>query len=252
MKMRAETGESRYYAAVEMHESGRSSAWKLRKSLSRPLHLFAFHPIIQVQAIIGGINYGLLYFALASFSRLNVTQYGSISISGLHYIALYDGEVAGAQFCGPLMDYLYHELRARAGDNAPPELRISLLLPSVVFTPASLFLYGWAAQYHLFWLVVDLGAGLLSLGMQVFDTTLRAYIMDSYPEHVSSALAATQMLRSLLAFAFPLLADGMYSVLGYGWGNSLLAFLSFGIGLPSTAILWFYGARLRAKRQSSY
>ena len=251
-KLRQETDDRHYYAETETYETGRTASWKLRKSFSRPLRPLAFHPIIQMQALLGGINYGLLYFALASFSNLYVSAYGeSIAISGLHYIAICTGEIIGAQLCGPLMDYLYRTLRTRAGDNPTPELRIPLLLPSVVFTPAGLLLYGWAARYHLYWLVVDIGAALLCLGMQVFDTTLRAYVMDSYPEHVSSASAATQLLRSLLAFAFPLFANRMYTVLGYGWGNSLLAFLSIGIALPSTGVLWRYGAKLRAKRQSS-
>ena len=253
LRLRNATAEPRYYALIEMHESGRSPLWKLRNSLSRPLRLLAFHPIIQVQALLGGINYGLLYFALASFSNLYVSAYGeTIHISGLHYISLCLGEILGSQLCGPLMDYVYRMLKARAGGLASPELRIPLLLPSVVFTPAGLLLYGWAARYRLFWLFVDIGVALLSLGMQVFDTTLRAYVMDAYSEHVSSASAATQLSRSLMAFGFPLFAEKMYKTLGYGWGNSLLAFLSIGIALPSTLVLWRYGASIRAKGQSSY
>ncbi|KAH6648333.1 MFS multidrug transporter-like protein [Truncatella angustata] len=250
---RKETSDPRYYAEIEMHESSRSTAWKLSRSLSRPLRLLAFHPIIQIQAILEGINYGLLYFALASFSALHVSAYGeSISISGLHYIAICAGTISGSQLCGPLMDYVYKRLTTRTGDARVPELRIPLLLPGVLFTPIGFLLYGWAAQYHLFWLVVDVGAALLSLGMQIFDTTLHAYVMDAYPEHVSSASAATQVLRSLLAFAFPLFSDRLYATLGYGWGNSLLAFLSIGIALPATGILWRFGAKLRARQQSSY
>lgn len=252
-QLRKAASDPRYHAPIETHESGRSPLWKIRNSLSRPLRLLAFHPIIQTQALLGGINYGLLYFALASFSTLYVSAYGeSIHISGLHYIALCAGEVLGAQLCGPLMDFVYRTLKARAGGTATPELRIPLLLPSVVFTPVGLLLYGWAAEHHIFWLVVDIGAALLCLGMQVFDTTLSAYVMDSYPEHVSSASAATQLLRSLMAFGFPLFADKLYKALGFGWGNSLLAFLSIGIALPSTGILWRYGAKLRTRRQSSY
>ncbi|KAI9723890.1 MAG: MFS siderochrome iron transporter 1 [Chrysothrix sp. TS-e1954] len=252
-KFRKGTNDMRYHAPIELHEANRSTTWKLRNSLSRPLRLLAFHPIIQVQALLGGINYGLLYFALASFSTLYTTAYRtSISISGLHYIALCLGEILGSQLCGPLMDYVYKSLTIRAGGTATPELRIPLLLPGVLFTPAGLLLYGWAAQYRLPWPAVDTGAALLSLGMQVFDTTLRAYVMDAYPEHVSSASAATQLLRSLMAFGFPLFAHRMYEVLGYGWGNSLLAFLSFGIALPATGILWRWGARLRGRGGASY
>lgn len=251
--LRKETNDSRYHAEIEILESGQSATYKLQRSLSRPLRLLAFHPIIQIQALLSGINYGLLYLSLSSFSTLFVNQYGqSLSISGLHYIALCTGSIIGSQIVGPLMDYVYKTLTARAGNNPSPELRVPLLLPSVFFTPIGLLLYGWAARYHLFWLVVDVGACLLSLGMQVFDTSLSAYVMDSYPEHVSSASAATQVFRSLLAFAFPLFADKMYHTIGYGWGNTLLAFLSFFIALPTTGILWNFGASLRQRRQSSH
>lgn len=252
-KLRKDTGDSRYHAEVEMREFGRSAAWKLSHSLSRPLRLLAFHPIIQIQAILEGINYGLLYFALASFSALHVSAYGeSISISGLHYIAICTGTIAGSQLCGPLMDYVYKRLTSRTGETQVPELRIPLLLPGTFFTPIGFLLYGWAAQYHLYWLVVDVGATLLSVGMQIFDITLHAYVMDAYPEHISSASAATQVLRSLLAFAFPLFSNKLYDAIGYGWGNSLLAFLSIGVALPTTGILWHFGAKLRSRQQSSY
>ncbi|PPJ59727.1 hypothetical protein CBER1_10611 [Cercospora berteroae] len=252
-KLRNETGDSRYHTETEIRSQGHSTFKILSNSLTRPLRLLAFHPTIQVQALLGGINYGLLYFALASFSNLIVSNYGqSVSISGLHYISLAIGEIAGAQLCGPLVDYLYCTLTRRAGNRAAPELRVPLLLPSVIITPVGFLVYGWAAQYRLHWAVVDVGAALLAMGMQVFNTTLRAYVMDADPEHVSSASAATQFLSSMLAFAFPLFAEDMYAALGYGWGNSLLAFLSIGIALPSTGILWKYGARLRAKKDSSY
>lgn len=252
-KLRAETGDTRYHAEIEMRESGRSAAWKISRSLSRPIRLLAFHPIIQIEAMLAGLNYGFLYFALASFSSLYVSAYGdSVATSGLHYIAICAGEVLGSQLCGPLMDLAYKRLTSRTGEANVPELRVPLLIPGALFTPIGFLIYGWAAQYDLFWLVVDVGVALLSLGMQVFDTTLYAYVMDAYPEHISSASAATQLLRSLLAFAFPLFSHKMYETLGYGWGNSLLAFLSIGIAFPAVAILWRFGAKLRSKQQSSY
>ena len=252
-KLRKETGNSRYHTAIEMHESGRSTMWKLQRCLSCPVRLLAFHPVVQIQAILSGINYGLLYFALASFSALHVSAYGeSVAISGLHYIAICVGEILGSQLCGPLMDFVYKRLTSHSGEGSVPELRIPLLLPGVFFTPIGFLLYGWAAQYHLSWFVVDIGAALLSLGMQIFDTTLHTYVMDAYPEHISSASAATQVIRSLLAFSFPLFSDKLYNTLGYGWGNSLLAFLSIGITLPATDILWRWGANLRARGESSY
>ncbi|KAG8169306.1 hypothetical protein KVR01_000051 [Diaporthe batatas] len=252
-ELRAETGDSRFHAEIEMRESGRSAACIISHSLSRPIRLLAFHPIIQIQAILEGLNYGLLYFALASFSSLYVSAYGeSADMSGLHYIAICAGEILGSQLCGPLMDLAYRRLTSRTGEAYVPELRVPLMIPGALFTPVGFLVYGWAAQHHLFWLVVDVGVALLSLGMQVFDTPLHAYVMDAYPEHISSASAATQLLRSLLAFAFPLFSHSMYKAMGYGWGNTLLAFLSVGITFPAIGILWRFGAKLRGKQQASY
>jgi hypothetical protein len=75
---------------------------------------------------------------------------------------------------------------------------------------------------------------------------MQAYVMDAFRTHVASASAASQLLRSITGFAFPLFAPRLYARLGYGWGNSLLAFVFIGIGIPAPLILWKYGTKLRA------
>jgi hypothetical protein len=66
---------------------------------------------------------------------------------------------------------------------------------------------------------------------------MQAYVMDSYRKYIVSASAASQFLRSLTGFAFPLFAPKMYEGLGYGWGNSLLTFLYLAIGVPAPLLL---------------
>jgi hypothetical protein len=88
--------------------------------------------------------------------------------------------------------------------------------------------------------------------MQIGSQALQAYVIDSYPEHTSSASASAQFIRSLTAFAFPLFAPKMYFSLGYGWGNSLLAFAAIGIGLPTPLLLGRHGFKLRMRAPSSY
>lgn len=44
----------------------------------------------------------------------------------------------------------------------------------------------------------------------------------------------------------------MYTALGYGWGNSTLAFIAIGIGIPAPLLVWKFGRKLREKAQSSY
>jgi MFS family permease len=99
---------------------------------------------------------------------------------------------------------------------------------------------------------LDIGAFILAFGMQISSQALQAYTIDSYPDHTSSAAAANQFVRSMTAFSFPLFAPSLYSSLGYGWGNSLLAFTALGIGLPAPMLLWKYGYKLRLRAQPSY
>lgn len=271
-RLRKTTGDSRYQTVFERLETDHSLARRLSRALTRPLRLLAFHPIIQATSLMSALNYGLLYIVLSSLSEIWTTQYGqSVEISGLHYIAVAAGELIGSLVGGKLLDLLYPIMKARfrapggrarattaAADDTDreqqhsPELRIPLGIPGILIASAGFFFYGWTAQRRAHWAVVDAGVLVASFGMQLSGLPDQAYVMDAYPEHTSSALAASQFLRSMTAFLFPLFAPQMYAALGYGWGNSLLGFLKLAIGLPTIWGLWRFGARLRAKAVDSY
>ncbi|PQE21116.1 efflux pump antibiotic resistance protein [Rutstroemia sp. NJR-2017a WRK4] len=252
-ELRHTTGNSQYATEAEVLHKHRSFSWLLVRSLTRPVRLLLFHPMVQINALLSAFQYGLLYLVLSTFSDLWTTQYHeSISTSGLHYISLCLGQIVGAQLGGPLMDYMYSRMNQHYNNLSLPEFRMPFMIPGAILTPLGLFIYGWAAQKHTHWIVVDIGGFVVSFGMQIIGQALQAYMIDSYPEHTSSASAASQFLRSLTAFGFPLFAPRMYDVLGYGWGNSLLGFVAIVIGLPAPIGIWFYGARLRAKALSSF
>ena len=253
-QLRKSTGNSQYYTAAEKLEAGRTVMSVMRKSLTRPFRLLAFHPIIQIMSLLSAFSYGITYFLISTFSTLWITQYHeSISTSGLHYIAYALGEIAGAEIGGPVMDYSFRRLKERANDDqAVPEYRMPLVIPVIIIAAIGMFVYGWTAHFQVFWLAVDIGVVILGFGWQIAGQCVQAYVIDSYPDHTSSATAATQFLRSLTAFAFPLFAPKLYDSLGYGWGNSTLAFVTLGIGIPAPLLVWRYGARLRAKAKSSY
>ncbi|KAK6859560.1 hypothetical protein PG995_003196 [Apiospora arundinis] len=253
-RLRRETGDGRYYTTIGRRDAKKNLGRVISRAVSRPLRLLLFHPIIQLLGVISAFHYGLLYIVLSTFSDLWVKQYGqSVEMSGLHYIACALGEIAAAVVGGRLMDYMYHYMQRRLGRaEHTPELRVPLSYPGTIIGPLALFLYGWAAQYHLHWAVVDAGVFLALFGSQIRGMPDQAYLMDAYPEHTTSALAATQFLKSLTAFLFPLFAPAMYDAVGYGWGNSLLAFVALGFGIPAPLILWRYGKKLREKASSSY
>ena len=150
------------------------------------------------------------------------------------------------------MDRVFKRLRTRREGEWKPEYHIPLILPSALLGAVGLALFGWLVQYNVHWAAVDTAVVLALFSMQISGTPLQAYIIDTYPEHASSATAAQQFLRSLAAFALPLASPKMYSTLGYGWGNSMLAFMTVAFGVPAPLLLWYLGPRLRAKAQSSY
>ena len=249
-RLHKETGDNQYQTRRE-RDFDRRPIWSiLARALSRPLRLLAFHPIIQVQSLISAFDYGVLYIALSSFADIWIRQYGQrVDISGLHYIAIALGEIVASQLGGKLMDLYYRRVERRSAEGQPtPEQRIPLVFPGAVIAPIGLVLYGWAAQYRLHWIVVDVGIFLACFGMQISGMPMQAYVIDVYPpETTSSALAASQLLRSLFAFLFPLFTPTMYHALGYGWGNTTVAVAGLVFMMGAPLVVMRYGERLRAK-----
>ncbi|KAH7410611.1 major facilitator superfamily domain-containing protein [Cadophora sp. MPI-SDFR-AT-0126] len=253
-KLRRETGHQRYHTEHEDLERDKTLLSTLGRAFSRPLRLLAFHPVIQITAVLEGFNYGLLYIVLSTFSTLWISHYGqSVEISGLHYIAISLGEVAGSQICGFFVDFFYRQRRARNPTGVEtPESRLPIMVPGIIVGYLFLLFYGWTAENRVYWIAVDVAILISLMGIQCVSMISTAYIIDSYSGHTSSAMAATRFIESMCAFLFPLFSPRMYEVLGYGWANTTLCFIGLIIGLPYPWVLWKYGAKLRAKATSSY
>lgn len=253
-RLRKTTGQEQYHCTSMKQPSDNSKIGELRRNLTRPWRLLMFHPIIQMQACLSGLEYGVTYIVVATYSSLWTSQYGeSVTTSGLHYISMSLGEVLAAIIGGPAMDAIYHRLKHRSPtQEGCPEFRMPLMLPGSIALILGLFMYGWSAQTHTVWPVVDIGMALLMGGGTMTGQSMQAYVIDTYSEHTSSASAATQFLRSLGAFGLPLFAPAMYSSLGYGWSNSLLALVVAALSLPITMVIWFRGENLRARMKSTY
>ena len=71
-------------------------------------------------------------------------------------------------------------------------------------------------------------------------------MIDAYTKYAASAIAAGNILRSMTTATLPLAGMPIYDTLGYGWGNSLLAFISLVLG--AMAVLFRkYGEQWREK-----
>ena len=235
---------------TEFEHADRSFANHMSAALVRPFRLIATQPIIQVLALYIAYVYGLTYLVLSTFPMLwtSPNYYNeSIGIGGLNYVSLGLGYFLGTQICAPINDRIYRRLKKRNNNIGRSEFRIPLMIPGSIILPVGLFWYGWTAQTHQHWILPNIGAVIYSAGAIMIFQCIQTYIVDAYTRYAASALAAAVVLRSLCGFGFPLWAPYMYNVLGYGWGNSILGFVSLGIGIPAPFLLWKYGEELRNK-----
>ncbi|KAI1392972.1 MFS general substrate transporter [Hypoxylon trugodes] len=249
-KLRKATGNPYY---TNTHGASETLKDRLSRSLTRPIRLLLTQPILQVVAIFLAYNFGMLYLVLSTFASLWIDRYGQTETqSGLNYIALVIGYTIAAQVGGRVMDRLWAYLKAKAGNNTAPEYRVPLMVPGAILIPLGLLFYGWTAERQLHWIVPDIGIAILGCGIINNTQSLQAYVMDAYSQYVASASAASQFLRSIAGFAFPIFAPAMYQGLGYGWGNSVLALVFVVIGWPAPFLLWKYGATLRAMGKAQH
>jgi hypothetical protein len=72
------------------------------------------------------------------------------------------------------------------------------------------------------------------------------YLVDVFTIYAASAMAANTVLRSVFAAVLPLAGQKMYSALGLGWGNSLLAFVALAL-MPTPLVFMRYGEKIRER-----
>jgi hypothetical protein len=131
-------------------------------------------------------------------------------------------------------------------DGHKPEWRLPVNAGVALFVPGALILYGWSIQNRLHFIVPDIAAILLAIGLIQGFFSLQPYVTESYGlEYASSAHAVGAFLQHIAEFAFPLLGPFVFTELGLGWGNTLLAVLTFAIAVLMPLLLWHFGPTLR-------
>ncbi|KAJ5101600.1 synaptic vesicle transporter [Penicillium alfredii] len=244
-RLRRETGNDQLHTEYETED--RNIKTVLSRALVRVVVLLSTQPIVQFLSLYIALIYGVIYLMLATFPAVWTEVYHeSIGIAGLNYLSLMIGLSLGAQTGGRLIDLVYRRLKSHApNQEGRPEFRVPILFLSTLLVSGGLFMYGWSAQARTHWIVPNIGAAIFGAGATLTFTSLQIYTIDSYQLYAASAVGATAVARSATGFAFPLFGTYMFRALGRGWGNSVLAFATLGIGYSGSLVLWFFGERLR-------
>ncbi|KAH8103383.1 major facilitator superfamily domain-containing protein [Cristinia sonorae] len=216
-------------------------------NLSRPFILLTRSFVCFLLSLYMALQYAFYYLMFSTFPVLFAKTYHfKPGPSGLAYLGLGVGFFIATFFGGRFGDKIYQSMSAKNGGKGKPEFRIPALIVGSMFVPIGLFWYGWSAQAATHWIVPIIGTGVFGFGMMTTYLPIQLYLVDTFA-FAASALAASAVFRSVLAFVFPLFGQQMYHALGYGGGNSLLAGLAIVAGIPFPIWLFYYGEEIRKK-----
>lgn len=202
-------------------------------------------PIIFGVSLLTAIAYGTLYLLFTTVSEVFRTRYGIVTNVGLVYLGFGSGQIVGLFVFGLLSDVIVKRLAAKGGEMKP-EYRLPLMIPCSAIIPIGLLVYGWTAQFRVFWFVPIIGTFLIGFGMITVFSSVSTYLVDAFPVYAASATAANTVLRSVGGALLPLAGPKMYEALDQGWGNTLLAGISLGM-IGMIVMSYKYGERLRTK-----
>lgn len=241
--LRKETGNQDLRAPTEL--SGRTPGQLLLLNVVRPTKMLVKSPVVFLLSLFIAVIYGYLYILFSSMTIVFEGQYGIGGGNvGLTFLGLGLGQCIGLLLFASTSDRQLKNRAAANGGVMKPEMRLPFLLHTSLFAPVGLLIYGWAAEYKVHWLVPILGTCLIAIGMICAFMPIGTYLVDAYTIHAASAMAANTVLRSLGGALLPLAGRRLYNALGYGWGNTLLAFIAL-MFVPMMWLLMKYAETLR-------
>ncbi|KAF3054713.1 Efflux pump vrtL [Trichoderma lentiforme] len=213
----------------------------------RPMKMLFYSAIIFSISLYIAFAYGCLYLLFNTIPMVFQGSYGwSIGITGLVYLTMLIGYAVGLGIFAVLSDKTVVRM-TKANDGVfEPEMRLADCIFFAFVLPISFFWYGWSADRAVHWIVPIIG--IIPFGIAIVGIWLpaQAYIIDAYPQHSASGLAAFSVLRCIVAAFLPLAGPQMYESLGVGWGTSLLGFIALAL-IPIPALIYKFGGRLRQR-----
>ncbi|KAG0128968.1 major facilitator superfamily domain-containing protein [Tuber indicum] len=246
-RLRKETGNENLHTIFEVTEDVRTG---FLIAITRPVKMLVMNPVLLMLSLFLAFVYGFLYLLFVTFPILFQGKYGqSIGIAGLNYLGPGVGFMVGLIVFTPLLQKIYLRLTAANNGVAKPEYRLPTLLMGGVLVTTGLFWYGWSAEKKLHWIMPLIGTAFFGAGMIPVFAAIQTYLIDMSPRYAASAVSASTLFRSLVAFAFPLFGKQMYDKLGYGWGNSLMGFIALPLGILFPLFLYRHGEPLRIRAE---
>jgi hypothetical protein len=145
---------------------------------------------------------------------------------------------------GATSDRLLKKLSSRHDGRMKPEYRLPHMVLGGITTPIGFFIYGWTAECQVRWIAPVIGTGVIGCGAILISLSLSNYLVDAFQTHAASGQAVALFMRCIVGSLLPLSAVPLYAKLGYGWGNSVLGFITLAF-MPVPILFFKFGERIR-------
>ncbi|KAF9290321.1 hypothetical protein BGZ74_000537 [Mortierella antarctica] len=206
------------------------------------------HPVIFLASLETGMIFALM-FSIETIAPLLFGKFYNLTESetGFTYIAAGVGSVVGAVIGGRLSDISLMKAKAKNGGELVLEDRLSLNMWIAGFftVPLGSLLFGWGAEKHLHIAAAIAGFGIYNFGMSQVLSAGAAYLVNAIPGQGSSATAAANFLRMILACVISLLAQIIVDHIGHGYYGVFLAAVNI-ICMGLFYLVKINGAKMRA------
>lgn len=220
----------------------------LRSAWTRPFKLLIRAPILVLLGSFTALTNSYAMICFATVGTVFQSSYGfSAGQSGLAYLGLTVGFLACQLSMGHFSDWYIKKMQAKHRDKKP-EYRLPPIFIGSFILPVGFLWYGWSIQEHAHWIVPIIGTTFIAIGILYTYLPVQLYVVDAFTIHAASASAVCTIIRSVCTTLVPLSANPLYTRLGYGWGNSLLAFIAVGF-VPFAVLLIRYGEMVRMRQR---
>ncbi|KAG0305219.1 hypothetical protein BGZ97_001185 [Linnemannia gamsii] len=177
------------------------------------------HPVVLLSSIELGMIFALM-FSIETIAPVLFTNAYNLAEDqvGLTYLGAGGGSILGAILGGKLSDLAL--MRAKAKNNGEivleDRLSLSMWVAGFLIVPFGALLFGFGAEKKLSIAAPIVGFGIYNFGMAQVIAAGAAYLVNAIPGQGSSATAAANFLRMVMACIFSLIAQIIVDHIGYG------------------------------------
>ena len=228
--------------------SGRKSDDSFLKLFLRPFPLF-LHPAVIWGCLMQGVIIGwtVMVGVILSLIFLSPPLFFTEERSGRMYTAAFIGAILGLLLSGLFTEFVTRLLIRRNRGIYEPEYRITLALPTLIFTSIGLYGFGISAAntYKYGWLIPDVFLGFIIAGMVMGAIASAQYLLDAYRDIDIEIFTTLIIFKNIFSF---ILAYFAYTwVFSTGIKNMFMVFASIEVVVCCLSVpMYVFGKQSRA------